>query len=226
MTTAKDVLKMIKDKDVKYVDFRFTDPRGKWQHVTFDVGMIDEDTFAEGHDVRRLLDRRLEGDQRVRHAADAGPGLRHASIRSSPRPRWRWSATCSSRPPASPTTAIRAPSPRRPKPCVKSTGHRRHRLFRPRGRVLRVRRRALFDDAVQHRLQARLGRIPDQLRHRLRRRQPRPPHRHQEGLLPGPAAGLASRTCARRCSSAMARDGRARSRSITTRWRPPSTSSA
>ena len=48
MTTAKEVMKMIKDNDVKYVDFRFTDPRGKWQHVTFDVGMIEEDTFAEG----------------------------------------------------------------------------------------------------------------------------------------------------------------------------------
>jgi glutamine synthetase len=48
MTTAKNVLKMIKDNDVKFVDFRFTDPRGKWQHVTFDVGMIEEDTFAEG----------------------------------------------------------------------------------------------------------------------------------------------------------------------------------
>jgi len=48
MKTAKDVLKMIKDNDVKYVDFRFTDPRGKWQHVTFDIGMIEEDTFAEG----------------------------------------------------------------------------------------------------------------------------------------------------------------------------------
>src|SRR5690349_12476910 len=48
MTTAKDVLAQIKAKDVKYVDFRFTDPRGKWQHVTFDVTMIEEDTFAEG----------------------------------------------------------------------------------------------------------------------------------------------------------------------------------
>src|SRR5690349_10344497 len=48
MTTAKDVLKMVKDKDVKYVDCRFTDPRGKWQHVTFDGSMFDEDTFAEG----------------------------------------------------------------------------------------------------------------------------------------------------------------------------------
>ena len=30
---AKEVLAMIKEKDVKFVDFRFTDPRGKWQHT-------------------------------------------------------------------------------------------------------------------------------------------------------------------------------------------------
>ena len=48
MQTAKEVLKAIKDNDVQYVDFRFTDPRGKWQHVTFDVGMVDEDLFADG----------------------------------------------------------------------------------------------------------------------------------------------------------------------------------
>jgi glutamine synthetase len=48
MTTANDVLKKIKDQDVKYVDFRFTDPRGKWQHVTFDVGIIEAETFSEG----------------------------------------------------------------------------------------------------------------------------------------------------------------------------------
>src|SRR3989441_2494883 len=48
MKTAKDVLKSIKDNDVKYVDLRFTDPRGKWQHVTFDISMIDDDIFAEG----------------------------------------------------------------------------------------------------------------------------------------------------------------------------------
>ena len=48
MKTAKDVLKAIKDNDVKYVDLRFTDPRGKWQHVTFDQTLIDEDAFADG----------------------------------------------------------------------------------------------------------------------------------------------------------------------------------
>jgi glutamine synthetase len=48
MKTARDVLKLIKDNEIKYVDFRFTDPRGKWQHVTFDVTMIDEEIFSEG----------------------------------------------------------------------------------------------------------------------------------------------------------------------------------
>ena len=48
MTTPKDVLKMVKDNDVRYVDFRFTDPRGKWQHVTADISTVDEETFAEG----------------------------------------------------------------------------------------------------------------------------------------------------------------------------------
>ena len=48
MTAANDVLKAIKDNDVKYVDLRFTDPKGKWQHVTFDISMVDEDFFSEG----------------------------------------------------------------------------------------------------------------------------------------------------------------------------------
>src|SRR5277367_2011691 len=48
MKTPHDVLKHIKDNDVKYVDLRFTDPRGKWQHVTFDQTLIDEDAFSDG----------------------------------------------------------------------------------------------------------------------------------------------------------------------------------
>jgi glutamine synthetase len=47
-TSASDIHKLIKEKDVKYDDVRFTDPRGKWQHVTFDVSMIEEETFSEG----------------------------------------------------------------------------------------------------------------------------------------------------------------------------------
>ena len=31
--SANEVLKMVKDNEVKFVDFRFTDTRGKEQHV-------------------------------------------------------------------------------------------------------------------------------------------------------------------------------------------------
>ena len=48
MKSAADVLKAIKDNDIKYVDLRFTDVRGKWQHVTFDQSMVDEDMFSDG----------------------------------------------------------------------------------------------------------------------------------------------------------------------------------
>ena len=48
MTTANDIMKQIKDNDVKFVDLRFTDPKGKLQHVTMDVCAVDEDMFADG----------------------------------------------------------------------------------------------------------------------------------------------------------------------------------
>src|SRR5580658_5547365 len=48
MTTPKHILAEIKEKEVKYVDFRFTDPRGKLQHVTFDLSLIDEECLADG----------------------------------------------------------------------------------------------------------------------------------------------------------------------------------
>src|SRR6516165_6889393 len=48
MSKVNEVLKLIKDKEVKFVDLRFTDPRGKWQHVTFDLSLIDEDAFSHG----------------------------------------------------------------------------------------------------------------------------------------------------------------------------------
>jgi glutamine synthetase len=46
--SATDVLKLIKDKDVKFVDFRFADTRGKEQHVSVPVSTIDEDLFKDG----------------------------------------------------------------------------------------------------------------------------------------------------------------------------------
>ena len=48
MSDVATVLKLIADEDVKFVDLRFTDPRGKWQHTAQSVGTIDEDAFADG----------------------------------------------------------------------------------------------------------------------------------------------------------------------------------
>ncbi|CCQ73726.1 type I glutamate--ammonia ligase [Magnetospira sp. QH-2] len=46
--TSDDVLKVIKDNEIKFVDLRFTDPRGKWQHLTMVSDFIDDDAFADG----------------------------------------------------------------------------------------------------------------------------------------------------------------------------------
>ena len=46
--SAANVLKMIKDQDIQFVDFRFTDTKGKEQHVSVPAAMADEDMFDEG----------------------------------------------------------------------------------------------------------------------------------------------------------------------------------
>ena len=42
------VMEMIKEHSVEYVDFRFTDPKGKWQHTAQHVSTVDEDNFVDG----------------------------------------------------------------------------------------------------------------------------------------------------------------------------------
>ena len=45
---STDVLKMIADEGAEYVDIRFTDPRGKLQHVTVMADQVDADFLEEG----------------------------------------------------------------------------------------------------------------------------------------------------------------------------------
>ena len=47
--SANDVLKMLKDKEVKFVDIRFTDTRGKEQHVQVPAKQFTMDKFESGH---------------------------------------------------------------------------------------------------------------------------------------------------------------------------------
>ncbi|MFK4823787.1 type I glutamate--ammonia ligase [Paenochrobactrum sp. BZR 588] len=48
MTTSHDILKLITDNEIKFVDLRFTDPKGKLHHLTMDVSFVDEDMFIDG----------------------------------------------------------------------------------------------------------------------------------------------------------------------------------
>ena len=46
--TQSDVIKLIKDKEVKWADLRFTDTRGNEQHVTIPAKVVDEGLFGDG----------------------------------------------------------------------------------------------------------------------------------------------------------------------------------
>ena len=46
--SSKNVLKLIKDKQIEFVDLRFTDPKGKLQHLTMDSTIVDKGMLEEG----------------------------------------------------------------------------------------------------------------------------------------------------------------------------------
>src|SRR5947209_2812081 len=47
--TPKDIFQIIKDKDVKFVDLRFTDTRGKERHGSVPVKSFGREKFESGH---------------------------------------------------------------------------------------------------------------------------------------------------------------------------------
>jgi glutamine synthetase len=48
MSESVKTLDLIKEREVKYVDFRFTDPRGKWHHLACHERTITEDLLRDG----------------------------------------------------------------------------------------------------------------------------------------------------------------------------------
>ncbi|GAB4124601.1 MAG: type I glutamate--ammonia ligase [Rhodothalassiaceae bacterium] len=46
--SPSDLLKLASDEDITWIDLRFTDTRGTWQHLTMDASVLDEDTLEEG----------------------------------------------------------------------------------------------------------------------------------------------------------------------------------
>ena len=143
MTTAKEVMKLIKDNDVKYADFRFTDPRGKWQHVTFDISMIEEDTFAEG----QMFDGSSIAGWKAIHESDMCLMPDPASACIDPFfAETTLSLVCDVLEPTTGEPYNRDPRgiAKKAEGYAKAIGCRRHHLFRPGSRVLRLRRREVF----------------------------------------------------------------------------------
>ena len=48
MVDAQSILREIKEQEIAYLNLRFSDMLGKWQHVTFHVDMVDEEFLEEG----------------------------------------------------------------------------------------------------------------------------------------------------------------------------------
>ena len=45
---ASDILKRIKEEEIEWVDLRFTDPKGKWQHLTMVASVMGDDEWTDG----------------------------------------------------------------------------------------------------------------------------------------------------------------------------------
>ena len=127
-----DVLKQIKDKEVKFVDFRFTDTRGKEQHVSVPAKQFTMEK------VRRMV------TLSTAHRSPAGRALRPPTCCSCPKPIPRaWipftdetvlNITCDVVEPSDGKGYDRDPRSiaKRAEAYLKSTGLGRHRLLRSR----------------------------------------------------------------------------------------------
>ena len=48
MASAKDIVKRFKDEEIEWIDLRFTDPKGKWQHLSMVSSVMGEDELEDG----------------------------------------------------------------------------------------------------------------------------------------------------------------------------------
>jgi len=85
--SGKDVLNTIKEKGIKFVDFRFTDTRGKEQHVTVPSHTVEEELFTDGKMFDGSSIAGWKGINESDMIPDAGRGFRvHRSVFEAPTP--------------------------------------------------------------------------------------------------------------------------------------------
>ena len=181
---SSEVLKFIKDTDVKFLDIRFTDLPGVQQHFNIPASTVDEEFFTVG----QLFDgSSIRGFQSI-HESDLQliPDVSTAYVDPFRTERTlimvfdiynpRNGEIYSPRP---------APGRQEGREVPRLDRHRRHRVLRPRGRVLHLRRRALRGEAEQE-LLLEVDSERGRLEHgpRRRGRQPRQQDPVQGRLLP------------------------------------------
>ncbi len=77
----KRIKELIGEHGIQVIDVKFCDLPGTWQHFSIPAASLDEDMVKEGLGFDGSSIRGFPGDQRVRHAADAGPVDPPSSIR-------------------------------------------------------------------------------------------------------------------------------------------------
>ena len=213
---ADEAKKFIADEDVKFVDVRFCDLPGVMQHFTRAGG--DRSTPHRGARLRRLLDPRLPGHPRVRHGAPRRPV--HRAARPVP-PRQDAQHQLLHPRPDHGRAVLPRPAQRREegRGVPRVDRHRRHRVLRSRGRVLRLRH-------VRFETKSERGLLPHRLRGgRLEHRRAEEDNRgykvrYKGGYFPVPPVDHFADLRAEIVPGAgrSRPPGRARS---TTRWAPP-----
>jgi hypothetical protein len=182
--TVADVMKLVKDNEVKFVDFRFTDTRGKEQHVSVPVSAFDEDKFTSGHAFDgssiagwkgiEASDMLLMPDP---NTANIDPFFEEPTL----------ILTCDVIDPTDGKPYERDPRSlaKRAEAYLKRLRPGRHRLLRPGTRILHLRQHPLGQRHVRLLLQDRIRRSRLEHRQGIRARQHRLPSHRQGRLLPG-----------------------------------------
>ena len=140
---------MLKEHSVEYVDLRFTDPRGKWQHTAQHVSTIDEDVFRDGimFDGSSIAGWKAINESDMILMPDPDTAVMDPfAAKPQPDPDLRHRRAVD-RPALQPRPALDRQEGRGLREVVR---HRRHGVLRAGSRVLRVRQRE-----VRHRRQLR-----------------------------------------------------------------------
>ncbi len=190
------VLEMMSEHSVEYVDLRFTDPRGKWQHTAQHVSTINEDAFRDGimFDGSSIAGWKAINESDMILMPDASTAVMDPFAA---KPSLILFCDIFEPSTGQPYRARPAQHRQEGRGLRQEHRHRRHGDGRRGGRVLRVRRRPL-----RHRAELRQIRDPERRGAglqpaRLPRGQHGPPAGGQGRLFPGPAGGQRERPAGR-----------------------------